>query len=165
MYDRQTRVNGKPKLIHSRVYSAEEGRECIFEGKEPNIYPWLPESWDEEAKKELERKEEEERRRKEEEEKKSKKNEIKRDSNGKVIINLSNRAHSSDKAQSPKKKVIVKVRNSPSDEEATSPQVNSINEEPKDTVVDTDTENEEINEVNESKEYSLSELKSFLESF
>lgn len=165
IYDRQTRVNGKPKLIHSRVYSAEEGRECIFEGKEPNIYPWLPESWDEEAKKELERKEEEERKRKEEEEKKSKKNEIKRDSNGKVIINLSNRAHSSDKAQSPKKKVTVKVRNSPSDEEATSPQVNPSNEEPKDTVIDTDTENEEINEVNESKEYSFSELKDFLESF
>ena len=75
---------------------------------------------------------------KEEEEKKSKKNEIKRDSNGKVIINLSNRAHSSDKAQSPKKKVTVKVRNSPSDEEATSPQVNPSNEEPKDTVIDTD---------------------------
>lgn len=155
IYDRQTRVNGKPKLIHSRVYSAEEGRECIFEGKEPNIYPWLPESWDEEAKKELEREEEEKRKPKEEEERNNGNNGEKE----KVKVFLKRAPNS---VQSPKKKVTVKVR----DKEATPSSVNPSNEEPKDTV--TDTENEEINEVNEvneSKEYSFSELRSFLESF
>ena len=152
IYDRQTRVNGKPKLIHSRVYSAEEGRECIFEGKEPNIYPWLPESWDEEAKKELEREEEEKRKPKEEEERNNGNNGEKE----KVKVFLKRAPNS---VQSPKKKVTVKVR----DKEATPSSVNPSNEEPKDTVVD--TENEEINEVNESNEYSFSELKSFLESF
>ena len=102
------------------------------------------------------RREEEERKRKEEE-KESKKTEIKRDSNGKPIIKL--RAQNSDKAQSSKKR-IANVKINPSEKETPSL---PINEEPKDTVVD--TENEEINEVNESKEYSLSELKSFLESF
>ena len=105
---------------------------------------------------------EKKKKKKEEEEKKSKKNEIKRNSNGKVIINLSNRVQSSDKAQS-SNKPVVKVKNYP--KEATSPPINPSNEEPKDTVIDTDTENEEINEVNESKEYSFSELKDFLESF
>ena len=152
IYDRQTRVNGKPKLIHSRVYSAEEGRECIFEGKEPNIYPWLPESWDDEAKKELEREEEEKRKHKEEEERNNGNNGEKE----KVKVFLKRAPNS---VQSPKKKVTVKVR----DKEATPSSVNPSNEEPKDTV--TDTENEEINEVNESKEYSFSELRSFLESF
>ena len=65
-------------------------------------------------------------------------------------------------------KRIANVKINPSEKETPSL---PINEEPKDTVVDTDTENEEINEVNEvneineSKEYSFSELKSFLESF
>ena len=147
IYDRQTRVNGKPKLIHSRVYSAEEGRECIFDGEEPNIYPWLPESWDKEAKEEWD--------------KEKNKIKIKRDLNGKPIIKL--RAQSSDKAQS-SNKPVVKVKNYP--KEATSSSVNSINEEPKDNVVDTENEEiNEVNEVNESKEYSFSELKSLLESF
>ena len=162
IYDRQTRVNGKPKLIHSRVYSAEEGRECIFEEKEPNIYPWLPESWDEEAKKELERKEEEERQRKEEEEKRKPNEEEEQKPNEEAEINSENNGE--------KKKVkvflkrapnkVVRVKNYPPKEDT--PSLPS-NEEPKDTVVD--TENEEINEVNESKEYSFSELRSFLESF
>ena len=131
----------------------------------PSLLAWIPYDWQIEAQEEAEklRKEEEERKRREEEERR--KREIKRTSDGKVIINLSNRVQSSDKAQS-SNKPVVKVKKDP--KEATSSSVNSINEEPKDTVVDTDTENEEINEVNEvneSKEYSFSELRSFLESF
>lgn len=148
IYDRQTLVNGKPKLELSRVYSAEEGRECIFLDSKPTIYPWLPESWDKEAKEEWD--------------KEKNKIKIKRDSNGKPIIKL--RAQNSDKAQSSKKR-IANVKINPSEKETPSL---PINEEPKDTVVDTDTENEEVNEVNEvneSKEYSFSELRSFLESF
>ena len=151
--DTSTLVNGEPKIEQIYVFSAERGRECRFEHA-PEIIAWIPLEWEKEARKEYEefikeemRREEEERKRKEEEEKKRMKNEIKRDSNGKPIIH---------------KKRVIKVINSPSEKETPSL---PINEEPKDTVVDTDTENEEINEVNESKEYSLSELKSFLESF
>lgn len=163
IYDRKTRVNGKPKLIHSRVYFAEEGRECIFPDTDPTIYPWLPKSWDKEAKKEWElKKEEEERQRKEEEEKRkpNEEEEINSENNGekkKVIIHK----------KVPSKKTVVRVVKNPSEKDNSEKDTPSLpsNEEPKDTVVDTDTENEEINEVNESKEYSFSELRSFLESF
>ena len=160
--DTSTLVNGEPKIEQIYVFSAERGRECRFEHA-PEIIAWIPLEWEKEARKEYEefikeemRRKEEERKRKEEE-KESKKTEIKRDSNGKPIIKL--RAQNSDKAQSSKKR-IANVKINPSEKETPSL---PINEEPKDTVVD--TENEEINEVNESKEYSLSELKSFLESF
>ena len=154
--DNLTVINGKPKLILSRVYSAEKGRENIFRNAPPNILAWIPITWEEEAREERKRKaEEEERKRREEEENKpNEEEEINSGNNGekkKVKVFLK---------RAPNK--IVRVKNYPPKEDTSSL---PINEEPKDTVVDTDTENEEINEVNESKEYSLSELKSFLESF
>ena len=157
--DNLTVINGKPKLILSRVYSAEKGRENIFRNAPPNILAWIPITWEEEAREERKRKaEEEERKRREEEENKpNEEEEINSGNNGekkKVKVFLK---------RAPNK--IVRVKNYPPKEDTSSL---PINEEPKDTVVDTDTENEEINEVNEvneSKEYSFSELKSFLESF
>ena len=150
-------VKGKPKLKSSYVYFAEKRRPNRFSGM-PSLFAWIPYDWQIEAQEEAEklRKEEEEKKRREEEERNSGNNGEKE----KVKVFLKRAPNS---AQSPKKKVTVKVRTSPSDKEATSSSVNSINEEPKDNVVD--TENEEINEVNESKEYSFSELKDFLESF
>ena len=159
VYDTTEIVKGKPKLKSSYVYFAEKRRPNRFSGM-PSLFAWIPYDWQIEAQEEAEklRKEEEEKKRREEEERNSGNNGEKE----KVKVFLKRAPNS---AQSPKKKVTVKVRTSPSDKEATSSSVNSINEEPKDTVIDTDTENEEINEVKESKEYSFSELKDFLESF
>ena len=151
-------VKGKPKLKSSYVYFAEKRRPNRFSGM-PSLFAWIPYDWQIEAQEEAEklRKEEEEKKHREEEEERNSGNNGEKE---KVKVFLKRAPNS---AQSPKKKVTVKVRTSPSDKEATSSSVNSINEEPKDNVVD--TENEEINEVNESKEYSFSELKDFLESF
>ena len=124
----------------------------------PSLFAWIPYDWQIEAQEEAEklRKEEEERKRREEEERKKReeeerkrkeeeerrKREIKRTSDGKVIVNLK-----------PKKQVI-KVKNTPNTPKE---------EEPKDTL-DTEVPMEE-DKVKESKEYSFSELKDFLESF
>lgn len=153
--DTQEKVNNKPKLIFSYVYSAEKGRECRFYGN-PRIMAWIPEDWEIEAREEeKKRKEEEERKRREEEERKKReeeerkrkeeeekrKREIKRTPDGKVMVNLK-----------PKKKQIVKVKSNPNKEENKEDFISTENP----------IENEK---VEESKEYSLSELKDFLESF
>lgn len=151
-------INGKPKIKQSYVYSAEKRRPSRFNGM-PSLLAWIPYDWqieaqEEEAEKlrkeeeERKRKEEEERKKREEEERKRKeeeerrKKEIKRTSDGKVIVNLK-----------PKKQVI-KVKNTPNTPKE---------EEPKD-ILDTEVPMEE-DKVEESKEYSFSELRSFLESF
>ena len=150
-------VKGKPKLKSSYVYFAEKRRPNRFSGM-PSLFAWIPYDWQIEAQEEAEklRKEEEERKRREEEERKKReeeerkrkeeeerrKREIKRTSDGKVIVNLK-----------PKKQVI-KVKNTPNTPKE---------EEPKDTL-DTEVPMGE-DKVKESKEYSFSELKDFLESF
>ena len=157
VYDTTEIVKGKPKLKSSYVYFAEKRRPNRFPGM-PSLFAWIPYDWQIEAQEEAEklRKEEEERKRREEEERKKReeeerkrkeeeerrKREIKRTSDGKVIVNLK-----------PKKQVI-KVKNTPNTPKE---------EEPKDTL-DTEVPMGE-DKVKESKEYSFSELKDFLESF
>ena len=157
VYDTTEIVKGKPKLKSSYVYFAEKRRPNRF-SRMPSLLAWIPYDWQIEAQEEAEklRKEEEEKKRREEEERKKReeeerkrkeeeekrKREIKRTSDGKVIVNLK-----------PKKQVI-KVKNTPN---------TSKEEEPKDTL-DTEVSMEE-DKVKESKEYSFSELKDFLESF
>ena len=150
-------VKGKPKLKSSYVYFAEKRRPNRFSGM-PSLFAWIPYDWQIEAQEEAEklRKEEEERKRREEEERKKReeeerkrkeeeerrKREIKRTSDGKVIVNLK-----------PKKQVI-KVKNTP----------NTPKEEESKDTLDTEVPMGE-DKVKESKEYSFSELKDFLESF
>lgn len=165
VYDTTEIVKGKPKLKSSYVYFAEKRRPNRF-SRMPSLLAWIPYDWQIEAQEEAEklrkeeeekkRREEEERKRREEEERKKKeeeerkrkeeeerrKREIKRTSDGKVIVNLK-----------PKKQVI-KVKNTPNTPKE---------EEPKDTL-DTEVPMGE-DKVKESKEYSFSELKDFLESF
>ena len=158
IYDSEELINNIPKLDFSYVYFAEKGRVCRFFGN-PELQAWIPLEWEIEAKEEEEerkRREEEERKRREEEERKKReeeerkrkeeeerrKREIKRTSDGKVIVNLK-----------PKKQVI-KVKNTPNTPKE---------EEPKDTL-DTEVPMGE-DKVEESKEYSFLELKDFLESF
>ena len=157
VYDTTEIVKGKPKLKSSYVYFAEKRRPNRFPGM-PSLFAWIPYDWQIEAQEEAEklRKEEEERKRKEEEERKKReeeerkrkeeeerrKREIKRTSDGKVIVNLK-----------PKKQVI-KVKNTP----------NTPKEEESKDTLDTEVPMGE-DKVKESKEYSFSELKNFLESF
>lgn len=157
VYDTTEIVKGKPKLKSSYVYFAEKRRPNRF-SRMPSLLAWIPYDWQIEAQEEAEklRKEEEEKKRREEEERKKReeeerkrkeeeekrKREIKRTSDGKVIVNLK-----------PKKQVI-KVKNTPNTPKE---------EEPKDTL-DTEVPMGE-DKVKESKEYSFSELKDFLESF
>ena len=157
VYDTTEIVKGKPKLKSSYVYFAEKRRPNRFPGM-PSLFAWIPYDWQIEAQEEAEklRKEEEERKRREEEERKKReeeerkrkeeeerrKREIKRTSDGKVIVNLK-----------PKKQVI-KVKNTP----------NTPKEEESKDTLDTEVLMGE-DKVKESKEYSFSELKDFLESF
>lgn len=157
VYDTTEIVKGKPKLKSSYVYFAEKRRPNRF-SRMPSLLAWIPYDWQIEAQEEAEklRKEEEEKKRREEEERKKReeeerkrkeeeekrKREIKRTSDGKVIVNLK-----------PKKQVI-KVKNTPNTPKE---------EEPKDTL-DTEVPMGE-DKVKEFKEYSFSELKDFLESF
>ena len=157
VYDTTEIVKGKPKLKSSYVYFAEKRRPNRFPGM-PSLFAWIPYDWQIEAQEEAEklRKEEEERKRREEEERKKReeeerkrkeeeerrKREIKRTSDGKVIVNLK-----------PKKQVI-KVKNTP----------NTPKEEESKDTLDTEVPMGE-DKVKESKEYSFSELKDFLESF
>ena len=152
--DTMTVVNGKPKLVLSRVYSAEKGRENIFRNAPPNILAWIPITWEEEAREERKRKEEEEKRRREEEERKRKEEEERKDtestSEEKVKIKRS-------ALKTVPTKRVVKIINSKNNP--------SIKDKLEGSATDSAVPPIEDEKVEESKEYSFSELRNFLESF
>lgn len=152
--DTMTVVNGKPKLVLSRVYSAEKGRENIFRNTPPNILAWIPIDWEEEAREERRRKEEEEKRRREEEERKRKEEEERKNtestSEEKVKIKRS-------ALKTVPTKRVVKIINSKNNP--------SIKDKPEGSATGSAVPPIEDEKVEESKEYSFSELRNFLESF
>lgn len=152
--DTMTVVNGKPKLVLSRVYSAEKGRENIFRNTPPNILAWIPIAWEEEAREERRRKEEEEKRRREEEERKRKEEEERKNTEStpeeKVKIKRS-------ALKTVPTKRVVKIINSKNNP--------SIEDKPEGSATGSAVPPIEDEKIEESKEYSFVELRNFLESF
>lgn len=161
--DNLTVINGKPKLVLSRVYSAEKGRENIFRNAPPNIWAWIPTAWEEEAREERRRKEEEEKRRREEEERKRKEEEERRKreeeerrKNAEYTSEGKFKIKKSAMKTVPTKKV-VKIANSKDNP--------SIKDKPEGSATSGAVPPIEDEKVEESKEYSFAELRNFLESF